>query len=188
MVDLQEKRQALTGLPQIFPKLPQAGFAVDDVTSSETLDYNCIAYAAKDESRPWWPMPQWLSIRYYYWPPDLPREYPATVGNFFKAFEKLGYKRCSDGSHEIGFEKVAIYVDANDVPTHMARELGDGIWYSKLGDLQDIRHHTLSAVENPDYGQAKYFMRKPLEGYPRWKRSLGKLRTILRDLRPSQRS
>jgi hypothetical protein len=187
MVDPREKQEALIALPQIFPKLSHTRFTLDDITSEKTEGYNCIAYAAKDESRPWWPAPRWLSLRYYYWPDCLPREHPATVENFFKAFEMLGYEWCQNGKRELGFEKVAIYVDPYGVPTHMAREPGDGVWYSKLGDLQDIRHHVLEALENQAYGKAAYFMRKPLEGYPRWKRSLGKLLNILSDLRPEQK-
>ena len=45
----------------------------------------------------------------------------------------------------------------------MARELGDGVWYSKLGDEQDIRQHTLTAIESDRYGKATYYLRKPLE-------------------------
>lgn len=188
---LLEKRQAVIDLPQIFPRLNDAEFGLDDVTSRKTPNYNCIAFAAKDENQPWWPMPDRPGIPgllYYYWPEGLPRERPATVGNFIRAFETLDYRQCRDGKPEWGYEKVAIYVDKNDVPTHMARELGDGIWYSKLGDEQDIRHHILSAVENADYGEAKYFMRKPLEGYPRWKRTVGRVVRILSGLRTSQRT
>lgn len=186
-VSPQEKQQAFSILTLVFPQLDAVGFKPEDVTSTETIAYNCIAYAAKDETQPWWPMPRELSIRYYYWPEGLPREHPATVGNFLKAFKKLGFKQCRDGNHEWGYEKVAIYVDANGVPTHMARNLGDGIWYSKLGDAQDIRQHTLGAVENPTYGEAKYFMRKILKGYPRWKRIAGRILRTLSDLRTSQK-
>ena len=44
----------------------------------------------------------------------------------------------------------------------MAREIGNGVWYSKLGDEQDIRHHVFDAVENEIYGEARYFMSRPL--------------------------
>jgi hypothetical protein len=157
----QEQQQAFIDLPVKFPKLVQIGISVDDVTSPKTPIYNCVAYAAQDETQPWWPMPQHLAPRYYYWPPGLPRQIIPTVENFFNAFETLGYERCSTGAREEGFEKVTIYV-RNGVPKHMARELGDGIWYSKLGDEQDIRQHVFDAVENPVYGDARYFMRKPL--------------------------
>lgn len=156
----KEKQQAFAELPAVFPRLLPAGFAINDLTSKKTPVYNCIAYAAKDETQPWWPMPLHMSFpKYFYWPPDLPRQIIPTVENFFRAFEKLGYERCATGAREHGFEKVAIYVK-NDVPQHMARELGDGVWYSKLGNEQDIRHHSLDAVENRTYGTAEYFMRK----------------------------
>ena len=170
-----QKRWAFASLPMEWRNLPTVGFTVDDVTSPWTIDYNCIAYAAKDDTQPWWPMPIGLSIRYYHWPPDLPREDPATKENFFRAFEKLEYKRCKNGKRQYGYEKVALYVDGSDVPTHMARELGDGIWHSKLGDFQDIRHHALEAAETVAYGTAKYFMRKRIKGISRWAIIKGKL-------------
>lgn len=154
---LQEKLQAQKDLPNKFPKLKRVRF---EVTSKGVFTYNCIAYAAKDETKPWWPIKYRPGARYYYWPDDVPRK--ATVPNFILAFEKLGFEQCDTGDHEERYEKVALYVDDDDKPTHMARELGDGVWASKLGDFQDIRHHTLEAVENDTYGKAKYFMRKPL--------------------------
>lgn len=37
-------------------------------------------------------------------------------------------------------------------PTHMARQLPDGTWSSKLGPNEDITHFTLDALES--YGRA----------------------------------
>ncbi|SRR6266498_3617854 len=176
-VSNQEKQNAFADLSPCFPKLLAVGFLPDDVTSEGTPIYNCIAYAAKDDTRPWWPMPHWMSSRYYYWPPHLPRQVVATKDNFLRAFDWLGYELCKTGKRERGFEKVVLYVDANDAPKHMARELGDGVWYSKLGDEQDIRHHTFDAVENQIYGVAQYFMRKRLNA-PWYKRCLRKLLRI----------
>ena len=169
----QEKHDAFAILPPIFTKLIPSGFTLADVTSEGTARYNCIAYAAKDESQPWWPMPHG-SLRYFYWPPGLPRQSVPTKENFFRAFEGLGYKKCKSRKYNPKFERVVLYVDNNDVPTHMARELGDGIWYSKLGNEQDIRQHTFDAVENQIYGTAKYFMRKRLTDawYTKWLRKL----------------
>ncbi len=166
----QERLWAITTLPSAtwYPKLRR--FALGDVTSPFTPDYNCIAYAAKDMTQPWWPVPEWMmqlpGARYYYWPVE--RIYPPTVENFYRAFATEGFQPCKTGKHEHGYEKVAIYVVTGDEPKHMARELGDGIWYSKLGDFQDIRHYVFDAVENAGYGQAKYFMRKRIEGISRW--------------------
>ena len=51
-----------------------------------------------------------------------------------------------DLSLEIGFEKVAIYSDAHG-PQHVARQLPDGKWTSKLGQQVDVEHSTLSVLE-----------------------------------------
>jgi hypothetical protein len=96
------------------------------------------------------------------------RIYPATLENFYLAFETCGFKRCQNGNHQYGYEKVAIYIDATGALQHMARELGDGVWHSKLGKFQDIRHHKLEGAESRLYGQAKYFMRKRIKGTSRW--------------------
>lgn len=172
-VSQTEKRQAFAILRLVFKRLPAAGFTIDDITSPKTPDYNCAAYAAKVETKPWWPFPS----SYYDWPLGLPRV--NTVENFFRGFERLGFQRCASGDHQKGFEKIAIYVDSHDVPKHVARELGDGIWFSKLGNEQDIRHYTLEAVEKPGYGKAKYFMRKRLRGPSKWVRLRKRLAMIL---------
>jgi hypothetical protein len=57
----------------------------------------------------WWPYKKYGS----HWPDGLPREplNKETVGNFIRAFESEGFRRCENGEFEHGFEKVAIYVD-----------------------------------------------------------------------------
>ena len=168
-VSLREKQQALVDLTAVFPKLQ---LTLNDITSSRTPDYNCIAYAAKDETSWWWPTPPWLTAMYrlprHHWPEGLSREHPPTVENFLRAFEIQGFSRCKTEDHEYGYEKVALYVNADGTPTHMARELGDGIWHSKLGSEQDIRHYGLHAVENQEYGKASHFLRKRIPGISRW--------------------
>lgn len=110
--------------------------------------YQCIAWAACDTSRKWWPIaaPPELQPPEAYWPPDIPRE--ETVECFVQAFTTLGYRPCEDARFEFGYQKVAIYADADMRPTHMARQhfLGRG-WLSKLGDLEDILHLELTDVE-----------------------------------------
>ena len=143
---------------------------LDDITSEFEPKYNCIAYAAKKTSERWWPyLPTMPQARYFVWPVNP--EWPPNVPNFFKAFETCGFKPCKNGKHQFGYEKVAIYVDVNGGPKHMARELGDGVWYSKLGSSQDIRHHTLEALEQSQagYGNARHFMRKRIREISRWR-------------------
>ncbi len=53
--------------------------------------YNCIAWAAGENHRRWWPA-DWDTVTFY-WPPHLPRQPlgKETLENFVRAFESLGY-------------------------------------------------------------------------------------------------
>ena len=134
-----------------FPALDASGFRQ---TSPIDFRYNCIAWAASENRRWWWPLPP-LAAK---WPPDIPRE--LTLAAFVAAFATLGYERCNDGNHEIGFEKIAFYALAGEVK-HAARQLEDGNWTSKLGKDADITH-TLDGLEGPHYGNVVGFVRRPI--------------------------
>lgn len=133
-----------------FPRLRSTGFSV---SSPATIDYNCIAWAAGDIGRCWWPD----SNNIGFWPHTAPRA--ETIEAFVGAFETLGYSLCGSAEHEIGFEKIAIYVDRDQMPTHGARQLDSGLWTSKLGDFEDIEH-TLDGLEGPTYGKVAAVMRR----------------------------
>jgi hypothetical protein len=122
-------------------------------TSPATPTYNCIAWAAGDDGRWWWPDDFFIG----YWPDDAPRE--VTLSAFIRAYETLGYSGCDDNSLERGFEKVAIYA-IGSVPTHAARQLKGGRWTSKLGKAEDIEHE-LGAIEGRMYGKVVVYMRRP---------------------------
>ena len=124
------------------------------LTSPITSDYNCIAWAAEEDDRWWWPGPVSVS----YWPQGIARV--PTCDAFVDAFKTIGYDVCVTPELEEGFAKVALYVDANNNPTHMARQLADGTWTSKLGQAYDINHHTLEAISGPTYGAPSVFLRK----------------------------
>lgn len=68
------------------------------------------------------------------------------------------YKVCESGSLESGIEKIAIYVDDSGIPQHVARQLQDGTWTSKLGKEEDIQHNLLEALEGDLYGKVTVFM------------------------------
>jgi hypothetical protein len=114
--------------------------------------YNCIALAAGENDKWWWPAKRFE--RDYYWPGHLPREEPLqeTLQNFIRAFEAKGYKVCQSAELERDVEKVAIYAGLSGNPTHAARQLESGMWLSKCGDLEDIEHKTLAALEGKVYG------------------------------------
>ena len=125
------------------------------VTSSETLNYNCVAWAAEDVYRRWWPSP---NNQIHYWPSGIPRQ--ETVDVFVRAFAKLGYVPCDSRELENGYQKVAIYVNSAGAPTHMARQTVSGQWTSKLGRLEDIVHEGLECLEGKDYGRVFLILKR----------------------------
>lgn len=134
-----------------FPALETEGF---EETSSASSKYNCIAWAAGDQSEWWWP----YEHPNYYWPEGQPRE--VTLDAFVRAFASLGYEPCDTGKAEPEFEKVAIYA-LSGKPTHAARQLADGRWTSKLGKEVDICH-SVRGLEGPLYGQVAIYLKRPL--------------------------
>jgi hypothetical protein len=75
------------------------------------------------------------------------------------AFKSLGYQTCDDGSLEAGFEKIALYA-IGMMYTHVARQLADGQWTSKLGQLEDITHESPAVIEGSDYGEVLQYIRR----------------------------
>jgi hypothetical protein len=141
-------------LVELFPKLHEKGF---DLTSPETPFYNCIAWAAGDTQRWWWPDPN----DQYYWPPGIPRH--ETLQTFILLFKNLGYTICEDAEYEEAFDRVAIYVDdLTGKPTHAARQVSYGRWTSKLGSLVDIEHD-INGVSGRRYGSIAAIMKRPKE-------------------------
>ena len=135
-----------------FPDVADWGYVV----TSDTCDYNCIAWAAGDDTRQWWPSPDEGSA---YWPSEAPRA--LSVDAFAAAYATLGYVACAEEEHEVGFEKIALFADASGEPTHAARQLDKTDWTSKVGRLQDIRH-PLRALEGERYGRMVQLMKRPL--------------------------
>lgn len=130
-------------------------------TSEATKEYNCIAYAADRLDQIWWPI--YYSTAPYSWP--LGQQDDEDLDTFIAGFEAIGYELCESADFEEGYVKVAIYIDlVLGMPSHMARQLDDhSAWTSKLGDLEDISHYSLNALEGGKgfgYGKATTFMRR----------------------------
>lgn len=136
-----------------FPNLTEDNC---EITSKAKRGYNCIAWAAGDDQRAWWPVlgPE------AYWPPGVPIE--VTFDAFIQAYGTLGYEVTDNNKLEPGLEKIAIFGRLNPEgllePTHAALQLASGEWTSKLGKLEDIRHVALDGVEGPLYGTAMFYM------------------------------
>jgi len=122
-------------------------------TSPKTKRYNCMAWAAGETNRNWDPAPG------YYWPSGIPDDSSPASG--IAAFSTLGYEECgNDGSLEEGVEKIALYVDSDGDMSHAARQLSDGTWTSKIGDLQDISHDSPDLLIGGEYGEIHTFMKR----------------------------
>jgi hypothetical protein len=135
-------------LEQDWPGLAQTQYRI---TSPHTGDYNCLAWAIEENDRWWSPLPE----ADYYWPEGVPRE--VSVEAFVKAYETLGFVVCEDGELEAGVEKLAIYATSDGRPQHVARQLSNGLWTSKLGRLEDIEHE-LEGLSGSLYGTVRCFM------------------------------
>lgn len=120
------------------------------VTSAATRQYNCVAWAMGDTSCWWWPSPV------SYWPGGCPTE--VTIESFATTFASLGWCKCQDGAREKGIERVALYAKSGE-PTHVARQLPNDKWTSKIGANVDIEH-TLEDLQGPLYGTVVGFFRK----------------------------
>jgi hypothetical protein len=102
------------------------------IKSVDTDDYNCIAFAADDKTKWSWPFSA-------YWPEGIKEE--ETLEAFIECYKSLGYEDCDmDESYSPKFEKVAIFVNPLNKPTHAAKQVSGALWKSKLGRDVDIEH------------------------------------------------
>lgn len=82
-----------------------------------------------------------------------------TLDAFVLAYATLGYAKCDNGDLVREVEKIAIYADHKNAPTHAALQLKSGMWTSKMGVLNDIVH-TLEGIEGRNYGHVVLFMER----------------------------
>jgi hypothetical protein len=141
-------------LEMIFPELALGGYSV---TSARSRRYNCIAWAAGDSDKWWWPGP---NLEEEYWPATVERV--ETLNAFRAVFVSLGYTDCEGDELEPGFEKIALFATDKKAPTHGARQLLGGRWTSKIGYLEDIEHD-LRDLEGTAYGMVVLVMKRPIE-------------------------
>jgi len=147
-----------------FPKLLADGYTI---TSQDTPEYNCFAWAMYDTSDWWSPLQSYG----YYWPGDrLPRN--TKLETFIALYGYEGqFVPCDDGELEQGYEKIALFVHTNGNVTHAARQKSSGVWTSKLGQKEDIEHLILTSLEDAgtgldDYGRVVQFLKRPIPPPP----------------------
>jgi len=67
-------------------------------------------------------------------------------------FINKGFAKNPNDSFEEGFLKIALYADGNNF-CHVARQLLDGKWTSKLGEWEDIEHNSLHDLCGDFFGK-----------------------------------
>lgn len=147
--------RARTRIEKWFPNLKPGDYVI---TSPIDSDYNCISWAIGDSDKWWWPDADADG----YWPEGVSRS--ETLSAFITAFESLGFELANNGDLESGYERLVVYADLTGTPTHVARQLPDGKWTSKIGVFEDITHATSHALEGAGnaYGAALQFMKRPI--------------------------
>ena len=108
---------------------------------------DCIAWAAGEQDRWWWPDP----TGQHYWPDGAPCD--ESLQAFLHVFGELGYDLAGDDESAGASDVVALFAKDGRV-THACRRVGDGRWTSKLGNLEDISHD-LRALEGNEYGRVQ---------------------------------
>lgn len=139
-------------LDAVMVKLPGTASALR-ITSPETPRYNCVAFAAGDMSRWWWPD----EIGIAFWPSGCLRL--ASLQAFQMAFETVGYELCGSSDYDPTKDRVAIF-HKDHSPTHAARQIHpSGMWASKLGRWYDVEH-AVEGVCGQCYGQIAFLMER----------------------------
>jgi hypothetical protein len=147
---------SLDDIAREFPSLKPEDYLK---TSDEDDGYNCIAWAIEEGKKDNWWSP--IKANGYFWPEnEVPRG--VTVETFINLYKvKGGYELCDNGEREEGFEKLALYQDADGEFSHVARQKADGVWTSKLGVYDDIDHFSPQCLV-ADYGVIKQYLKRPI--------------------------
>jgi hypothetical protein len=131
----------------IFPRLKDDNHRI---TSPETRDYNCIAWAAGDMQNWWQPG--------VFWPVEATQD-DYGIAALIQVFRAMGFEPCESGDSEPNFEKIALYNNGRFY-AHAARQLSTGKWTSKLGRTEDIEHDAPDDVAGGVYGDVSQFMKR----------------------------
>lgn len=129
--------------------------------SPRNPSYNCFAWAAREAN--FWVEPPGTAP-WACWPDDLPEW--DTLENYIRAYAKLGFTECDTADLEPGVEKIAIFTDGHDAPTHAARQLPSGRWTSKFGKGIDFEHDLDEIDGDPAVGSIARCMERPSPGEP----------------------
>lgn len=131
------------------------------ITSPETTEYNCIAWAMGFDCR-------WVQctndtylntqgMRYVWWPNGVDQSYCPQA--LIDAFIALGFEQTDNTLFESGYDKAVLYTDGTKW-THASRIIADGTEHSKFGASWDATHGRNRFLDSP-YGYPYAYMRRP---------------------------
>jgi hypothetical protein len=136
-------------------------------TSLKKPGYNCIAYVVGEKNKHVDLLA--LSKRYDLSQYGLKNTQPfdASTQSYIKLFETFyHFAVCENGDYEKGFQKIVIYEgydeDGEFGFLHVALQLDETLWTSKLGYLEDIAH-TLDGLVGDYYGNPVVFMKREMD-------------------------
>jgi hypothetical protein len=148
---------------QLAARFPKLATTHVRLTSPDDGAYNCLAWAANDTRRWWHP----TAFGGLYWPGGAAED---TLEEWIRGYAAFGYEPGASAGLEDGREKLAIYADG-EFPLHVARQLPNGYWTSKLGSREDVEHE-LDGLVGREYGRVAAILsrladsRQPLDHGP----------------------
>jgi len=134
-----------------------------EFTSPKKRGYNCVAYALGEVNKDIDMLA--LSKRIDLTPFGLSNDkLDHSINGYIKLISGLySYEVCDNSEVEENFDKIVLFEgldeDGDISFLHIAKQLDNGIWTSKMGAFEDIEHLTPDAV-NGLYGQPKVFMKR----------------------------
>ncbi len=135
------------------PNLERAGF---EVTSPSDENYNCVAWAL-GQTDVWY---QPGGLKGTVWPIGLPADF--SLASYVTFFSSFGFEVTNNTEYDQRTERLALYGIEGDF-CHVARQTESG-WTSKCGELQDITHASLQALEDAVYGRAEAILERVRPG------------------------
>lgn len=144
-----------------FPALKHDNFY--RTTSNQTDRYNCIAWAMRLTDR--WVQPSRGAA--IWWPRfHKVANFDTSTDGLIRAFNYLGFVKCTDHKKEFFYDKVALYFESRSGEwTHAARVLSEKEYHSKAGRGWDFHHDSLgnrlyNVDVNLSYGEVYQIMKR----------------------------
>jgi hypothetical protein len=135
-------------------KFPRLCGTVWAIKSRRTRRYNCLAWAAREKHR------RWDFAKGAYWPKGVKRA--SGIAYLVGAFQAEGFSVCKKDDcqkYDSTADLIVVY-EKHRIGTHAARLLANGMWSSKLGDIEDVQHQTPEDVGGDEYGDPRVYMKR----------------------------